>query len=100
MLRFVFFNPAAGSCGQAGATGTCISSDLKSGKSRIVLTEATPGAWIDFEHVEVRFLQSSGRFLWPSWRDGNMHLYRSEVWEVAHRSDRSHAGRLDRLRAC
>jgi dipeptidyl-peptidase-4 len=49
--------------------------DVKSGKSRIVLTETTPGAWIDFDHVEVRFLKSSGRFLWPSWRDGNMHLY-------------------------
>jgi len=49
--------------------------DAKSGKSRIVLTETTPGAWIDFEHVEVRFLSSSGQFLWPSWRDGNMHLY-------------------------
>jgi dipeptidyl-peptidase 4 len=49
--------------------------DAKSGKSRIVLTETTPGAWIDFEHVEVRFLKSNGQFLWPSWRDGNMHLY-------------------------
>ena len=49
--------------------------DAKSGKSRIVLTENTPGAWIDFEQVEVRFLKSSGHFLWPSWRDGNMHLY-------------------------
>jgi dipeptidyl-peptidase 4 len=49
--------------------------DAKSGKSRIVLTETTPGAWIDFEHTEVRFLKSSGRFLWPSWRDGNMHIY-------------------------
>ena len=49
--------------------------DAKSGKSRIVLTETTPGAWIDFEQVEVRFLKSSGGFLWPSWRDGNMHLY-------------------------
>jgi dipeptidyl-peptidase-4 len=49
--------------------------DAKSGKSRIVLTETTPGAWIDFEHLEVRFLKSSGRFVWPSWRDGNMHLY-------------------------
>jgi dipeptidyl-peptidase-4 len=49
--------------------------DAKSGKSRIILTETTPGAWIDFEHVEVRFLKSSGGFLWPSWRDGNMHLY-------------------------
>jgi len=49
--------------------------DAKSGKSRIVLRETTPGAWIDFEHIEARFLKSSGRFLWPSWRDGNMHLY-------------------------
>jgi dipeptidyl-peptidase 4 len=49
--------------------------DAKTGKSRIVLSETTPGAWIDFEHVEVRFLKSSGRFLWPSWRDGNIHLY-------------------------
>ncbi len=48
--------------------------DAKSGKSRIVLTESTPGAWIDFDHVEVRFLKN-GKFLWPSWRDGNMHLY-------------------------
>jgi dipeptidyl-peptidase 4 len=49
--------------------------DAKSGKSRIVLRETTPGAWIDFLHVEVRFLKSDDRFLWPSWRDGNMHLY-------------------------
>jgi len=49
--------------------------DAKSGKSRIVLTETTPGAWIDFDHTEVRFLASGGGFLWPSWRDGNMHLY-------------------------
>jgi dipeptidyl-peptidase 4 len=49
--------------------------DAKSGKSRIVLTETTPGAWIDFDHAEVRFLNSTGAFLWPSWRDGNMHLY-------------------------
>jgi dipeptidyl-peptidase 4 len=49
--------------------------DAKSGKSRIVLTESTPGAWIDFDHTEVQFLKSSGKFLWPSWRDGNMHIY-------------------------
>jgi dipeptidyl-peptidase-4 len=48
--------------------------DTKSGKSRVVLTEATPGAWMDFDQVEVRFLKS-GKFLWPSWRDGNMHIY-------------------------
>ena len=49
--------------------------DAKSGKSRLVLTETTPGAWIDFEHVEVRFLRAKPMFLWPSWRDGNMHIY-------------------------
>ena len=49
--------------------------DVKSGKSRIVLTETTPGAWIDFEHTEVHFLKSTPQFLWPSWRDGNMHFY-------------------------
>jgi len=49
--------------------------DAKSGKARLVLTEETPGAWIDFEHVEVKFLKSTPQFLWPSWRDGNMHLY-------------------------
>ncbi|MGC2271700.1 MAG: S9 family peptidase, partial [Candidatus Sulfotelmatobacter sp.] len=49
--------------------------DAKSGKSRVVLRETTPNAWIDFEQVEVRFFKSSGRFLWPSWRDGTMQLY-------------------------
>ncbi len=49
--------------------------DAKSGRSRIVLTETTPGAWIDFERLEVRFLPSGSALLWPSWRDGNMHLY-------------------------
>ena len=49
--------------------------DAKSGKGRVVLTEETPGAWIDFEHVEVKFLKSKPQFLWPSWRDGNMHIY-------------------------
>jgi dipeptidyl-peptidase 4 len=49
--------------------------DAKSGKSRLVLTETTPGAWISFNEIEVRFLKSNGQFLWPSWRDGNMHIY-------------------------
>ena len=49
--------------------------DAKSGKGKVVLTEETPGAWIDFEHVEVKFLKSKPQFLWPSWRDGNMHIY-------------------------
>ena len=49
--------------------------DAKTGKSRVVLTESTPGAWISFDEVEVRFLKSKGQFLWPSWRDCNMHIY-------------------------
>ena len=49
--------------------------DARTGKSRIVLTEATSEAWIDFEHTEVRFLRAKPYFLWPSWRDGNMHIY-------------------------
>jgi len=49
--------------------------DAKSGKSRMVLSESRPDAWFDFEHTEVRFLKSSSQLLWPSWRDGNMHIY-------------------------
>jgi dipeptidyl-peptidase-4 len=49
--------------------------DGKSGKSRLVLTETTPGAWISFDQTEVRFFRTRGRFLWPSWRDGNTHIY-------------------------
>jgi dipeptidyl-peptidase 4 len=49
--------------------------DAKSGKSRLVLTEATPGAWISFDQTEVHIFKSRGRFLWPSWRDGNTHIY-------------------------
>jgi len=49
--------------------------DTKSGKNRLVLTESQPDAWFDFAHNEIRFLKSGGQFLWPSWRDGNMHIY-------------------------
>ena len=49
--------------------------DAQSAKPRLVLSETYDGAWFDFEHTEVRFLKSSSQFLWPSWRDGNMHIY-------------------------
>jgi len=49
--------------------------DAKSGKSRMVLAETTPGAWFSFDQVELKFLKSGNGFLWPSWRDGNMHIY-------------------------
>ncbi len=48
--------------------------DAKSGKSRRVLTETAEGAWFDFDHAEMRML-ANGQFLWPSWRDGNTHIY-------------------------
>jgi dipeptidyl-peptidase-4 len=48
--------------------------DAKSGKSRIVLTETAPGAWINVND-DFRILKSSDHFLWSSWRDGHTHLY-------------------------
>ncbi len=49
--------------------------DAKTGKSKIVFTETTPGSWMDFENIEIPFLKASGGFLWRSWRDGNTHIY-------------------------
>jgi dipeptidyl-peptidase-4 len=49
--------------------------DAGSGRSRVVLTELAPKAYIDDERFQVTFLRSGDRLLWPSWRDGHMHLY-------------------------
>lgn len=49
--------------------------DAKTGKSRIVMTETTPGSWMDFENIEIPFFKNSGGFIWRSWRDGNTHMY-------------------------
>jgi dipeptidyl-peptidase 4 len=49
--------------------------DAKTGKSRMVFSETTPGSWIDFETIEIPFLKNGGGFLWRSWRDGNTHIY-------------------------
>jgi len=49
--------------------------DARSGKSRIVFTESTPGSWMDFENIDIPFLKKSGGFLWRSWRDGHTHIY-------------------------
>jgi dipeptidyl-peptidase-4 len=48
--------------------------DVKSGKSRKVLTESAPGAWVNVND-DFRVLKSGDRFLWSSWRDGHTHLY-------------------------
>lgn len=48
--------------------------DAKSGRSRKVLTESSPGNWVNVNDV-FRVLKSGDRFLWASWRDGHTHLY-------------------------
>ena len=48
--------------------------DAKSGKSKKMLTESAPGAWVKVND-DFRLLKSGDRFLWPSWRDGHNHLY-------------------------
>ncbi len=44
------------------------------GKSRKVLTETSPEAWVNVND-DFRVLKSGDKFLWSSWRDGHTHLY-------------------------
>jgi dipeptidyl-peptidase-4 len=48
--------------------------DAKSGRSRKVLTESSPDAWVNVND-DFRILKSGDRFLWTSWRDGHTHIY-------------------------
>jgi dipeptidyl-peptidase-4 len=48
--------------------------DAKSGKSRKVLSESAPDAWVNVND-DFRILNSGDRFLWTSWRDGHTHIY-------------------------
>jgi dipeptidyl-peptidase-4 len=48
--------------------------DARSGKSRKVLTESSPDAWVNVND-DFRVLKSGDKFLWSSWRDGHTHLY-------------------------
>jgi dipeptidyl-peptidase 4 len=50
--------------------------DARSGKTRKVLTESAPDAWVNVND-DFRILKSpsEGRFLWTSWRDGHTHIY-------------------------
>jgi dipeptidyl-peptidase-4 len=48
--------------------------DAKSGRSRKVLTESEPTAWVNVND-DFRVLRSGDRFLWTSWRDGNTHIF-------------------------
>jgi len=48
--------------------------NTKSGKTRKVLTESEPQAWVNVND-DFRVLKSGDRFLWTSWRDGHTHIY-------------------------
>ncbi|MGA2966622.1 MAG: DPP IV N-terminal domain-containing protein [Terriglobales bacterium] len=48
--------------------------DAKSGRSRKVLTESSPDAWVEVND-DFRVLKGGDRFLWSSWRDGHTHIY-------------------------
>jgi dipeptidyl-peptidase 4 len=48
--------------------------DTRSGRSRKVLTEPAPDAWVKVND-DTRILKSGDRFLWSSWRDGTTQLY-------------------------
>jgi dipeptidyl-peptidase 4 len=48
--------------------------NTKSGKTRRVLREEEPGAWVNVND-DFRVLKSGDRFLWTSWQDGNTHIY-------------------------
>jgi dipeptidyl-peptidase 4 len=48
--------------------------DARSGRSRKVLTESAPDAWVNVND-DFRILKSGDRFLWTSWRDGHTHIY-------------------------
>ena len=48
--------------------------DARSGRSRKVLTESAPDAWVH-TNDDFKILKSGDRFTWSSWRDGNTHLY-------------------------
>ncbi len=48
--------------------------DVRSARSRKVLTESAPDAWVKVND-DMRILKSGDRFLWSSWRDGTTQLY-------------------------
>lgn len=48
--------------------------ETHSGKTRNVLTESEPGAWVNVND-DFRMLPSGNQFLWTSWRDGHTHIY-------------------------
>jgi dipeptidyl-peptidase-4 len=53
------------------------SADRKSGESKRILTETDPG-WVNMTD-DLYFFTDGKHFLWPSERDGYMHLYRYRI---------------------
>jgi dipeptidyl-peptidase-4 len=48
--------------------------DVRSGRSRKVLTEADPDGWV-YVNDDFKVLKSGDRFTWQSWREGTTQLY-------------------------
>lgn len=48
--------------------------NTRSGKSRKVLTESEPDAWVNVND-DFRILKAGDHFVWTSWRDGHTHIY-------------------------
>ena len=48
--------------------------EVHSGRSRKVLTESAPDAWV-YVNNDFKVLKSGDRFTWQSWRDGTTQLY-------------------------
>jgi dipeptidyl-peptidase 4 len=48
--------------------------DVRSGRSRKVLTEADPDRWV-YVNDDFKVMKSGDRFTWQSWRDGTTQLY-------------------------
>ncbi|MGI9102866.1 MAG: S9 family peptidase [Terriglobales bacterium] len=48
--------------------------DTGSGRSRLMMSDNEPDAFVDSERISIDFLKG-GRFVLPSWRNGHMHLY-------------------------
>ena len=65
--------------------------EIESGNSRLILNE-TDDLYIPMNDL-LHFFEGGGRFLWPSWRDGHMHLY---LYEYDGENPLSTAARLVR----
>jgi dipeptidyl-peptidase-4 len=48
--------------------------DARSGRSRKVLSETSPDAWV-YVTNDFKILKTGDKFLWSSWRSGHRHLY-------------------------